>query len=510
MSEQLALYVFIVGVAGLLYLDRDKSVRTSKALWLPIIWTCIAGSRPVSMWFGTAEPGRTDSVIASTLDGSPMDAAVFEALIAAALVALFLRRKRAISFVKASGPVLIYLLYCMISIVWSPIPGPASKRWIKDAGDLVMVLLIVTEAQPIAALGRFFARVGFVLLPFSVETIRWSITGRAFDDDGTPSNVGLTENKNSLGLIVFLVSLGVLWNIRGLLMDKSAPHRTRRLVAQCALLAFGIWLLQMAHCATAIACFVLGAALMFATSLRPIRIRPSRVHALCLGIILAGGVALFFGGESTVTGMLGRQSNLTGRTDIWKACLRAADSPILGVGFESFWNTNVEKVAVRLPNYDAKTIHNLVSAHNGYIEVYLDLGFVGLCLIAFILISGYRNAVKSFQFSPQFGSLLLAYITTAVFYSITEVGFRVLTPSWIFLLIAAINANALAAGLIPGGKPRIPSLRLSTSSRMSALNSSIPQPQRPDTGAIQGAMLLRSESPEMFSTGLVRTKMEHE
>jgi O-antigen ligase len=430
-----------------------------------------------------------------------MDAAVFEVLIAAALVALFLRRKKAIPFLKASGPVLLYLLYCMISTVWSPIHGPAFKRWIKDAGDLAMVLLIVTEAQPIAALGRFFSRVGFILLPFSVETIRWSTVGRGFDDDGTPSNVGLTENKNSLGLIVFLVSLGVLWNIRGLLMDKSAPNRKRRLVAQCTLLAFGIWLLQMAHCATAIACFVFGAALMLLTSLRAIRNKPRKVHALCLSIILFGGIFLLFGGESAVTGMLGRQSNLTGRTGIWKASLAAADSPILGTGFESFWNTNVEKVALRLPDYDAKTIHNLVSAHNGYIEVYLDLGLVGLCLITVILISGYRNAVKSFRYSSQLGSLLLAYVATGIFYSITEVGFRVLTPSWIFLLLAMVSANGVASGLIAGGKSRIPASRMKAASKMSPFDEEIPQPH--------GAMVLCAESRGPLATGLLRAKMEN-
>jgi O-antigen ligase len=90
---------------------------------------------------------------------------------------------------------------------------------------------------------------------------------------------------------------------------------------------------------------------------------------------------------------------------------------------------------------------NLVSAHNGYIEVYLDLGWVGLCFIAFILISGYRRAAKAFGRDPQFGSLILAYIATSALYSITEVGFRVLAPSWIFLLLAVVSASGVAAGL---------------------------------------------------------------
>jgi exopolysaccharide production protein ExoQ len=450
MGAQLALLICSLGVAGLFYLDRDQSVPNSKALWLPVIWIWIAGSRAVSVWFG--DGGGSSAALASSLDGSPMDAAVFQVLIAAGILVLFLRRRRASALLKASGPLLLYFAYCMISTSWSAFHGPAFKRWIKDVGDLVMVLVIVTDPRPIAALRRLYSRIGFILLPFSVALIRYTDLGRGYDPDGGPENTGVTTNKNSLGLIVYLVSLGALWNVRALLMDKEAPNRTRRLVAQCTLLTFGVVLLQMAHSATSIACFLLGAGLMLATSLPAIRTRPNKVHALCLGIFLAGGLLMLFGGQSLVTSALGRKSNLSGRTDIWKACLNAVQNPLIGSGFESFWNTNIEKVADGLRGY--WQIHNLVSAHNGYIEVYLDLGFVGLCLISMILVIGYLRAGEAFQRDPQFGSLILAYIITSAFYSITEAGFRVLAPSWIFLLLAVISANGVAAGLFGGKSAR--------------------------------------------------------
>ena len=163
-------------------------------------------------------------------------------------------------------------------------------------------------------------------------------------------------------------------------------------MAQCTLLTFGIVLLQMAHCATAVACFILGGGLIFATGLRAIRRRPARVHALCLGNLLAGGLAMLFGGESDVTSALGRQSNLSGRTEIWAAVIPAVPNPIVGAGFESFWiSPNVKKVWRSLSGWWHP--EGLNEAHNGYIEVYLNLGWIGVCLIALILISGYRRAV---------------------------------------------------------------------------------------------------------------------
>src|ERR1700690_486228 len=100
MNASLALLIFSVGIAGLFYLDRDKSIRTSKALWLPVAWLWIAGSRPVSSWFGVSV---YEGGIAATLDGSPMDAAIFEVLIVAGLIALFQRRDRTIVLLKTSG-----------------------------------------------------------------------------------------------------------------------------------------------------------------------------------------------------------------------------------------------------------------------------------------------------------------------------------------------------------------------------------------------------------------------
>jgi len=472
-----AFLIFCIGVGGLFYLDREKSVRTSKALWLPVIWLWIAGSRSVSAWLasGGGFSHGSASELTSTLDGSPLDAAIFEALIVVAVIALFQRRSRTIALLNANGPVVIYFLYCLLSTAWSPIHGPAFKRWIKDVGDLVMVLLIVTDAQPIAAIRKLYSRVGFILLPFSIYMIRYTDLGRGFDPDGRPMNTGVTTNKNELGLIVYLVSLGALWNMRALLVDKEAPNRARRLVAQSTLLVFGIVLLQMAHSATSIFCFGLGGGLMLAANLPSVRKRPSRVHALCLGILLVGAFTLLFGGESLVTSALGRQSNLSGRTQIWKAAIAAADSPVLGTGFESFWNVNVEKVALGLRGY--WEIHNLVSAHNGYIEVYLDLGLVGLCLITTILISGYWRAGKAFQRNREIGPLILPYIVTSAFYNITEGGFRVLGSSWIFLLLAVVTASGVAAGLVGDRKLGVPSSRDSRARRTTAANELISERQ---------------------------------
>jgi O-antigen ligase len=89
---------------------------------------------------------------------------------------------------------------------------------------------------------------------------------------------------------------------------------------------------------------------------------------------------------------------------------------------------------------------NLNTAHNGYIDAYLNLGLVGVGLIALILLSGYTRANGAYQRDQEMGSLALAYLVTTAVYSVTEAGFRMQTPSWMALLLGVVAAGGLSKG----------------------------------------------------------------
>jgi exopolysaccharide production protein ExoQ len=474
MNPSVATLICACGIAGLFYLNRDRSVRTSKALWLPIIWVGIIGSRAVSGWLGITPSSGTNV----QLDGSPVDAAISGVLLAAAIAVLIYRKKRVLILVRANWPVLAYLSFCLVSTAWAYYPDVAFKRWTKAIGDLAMALVIVTDAEPVAAVRRLISRVGFVLLPLSVLFIKYyGDLGRGYTPDGEPMNTGVTTNKNSLGLIVLVISLGALWNVRYLFIDKDEPNRRRRLAAQCTLLAFGLALFNMADSATCTACFMLGATLILTTGLSSIRRHPSRAHTLCLGILLAGGVVFLFGGDAGVAHALGRKENLTGRTDIWAAVIPTVPSPIVGAGFESYWiSPSAETFRNTLRFKGWWHPENLNEAHNGYIETYLNLGGIGICLITLILVSGYRRAVAAFRLYPELGSVLLAYIAMAAIYSITEAGFRILNPCWFFLLLGVLGASAITSGVVNIKKPKSSASHISTGHK-SVENDLIPESQ---------------------------------
>ena len=152
---------------------------------------------------------------------------------------------------------------------------------------------------------------------------------------------------------------------------------------------------------------------------------------------------MFFGGGASAAQALGRDPTFSGRTVIWSTLIRLAPNAVVGAGFESFWlnRSAIEKLAT------ATGGQVLNEAHNGYLEVYLELGWVGVGLIAVILIDGYRRSVAVFRRDPRWGGLLIAYVVSATVYNLTEAGFRMMDPIWIFLLLAIIASNGVASGI---------------------------------------------------------------
>ncbi len=152
-------------IAGLFYLAREKGADTSKALWIPLLWLLIVASRPVSMWLHI---NREITLEDRYTEGSPLDATYYAMLLVAGLLTLNRRWARIKGFLQANLPILLFFFYCGLSIVWADAPAIAAKRWIKAVGDLVMVLVVLTDPNPALAIRRIFERMGFVLLPLSI------------------------------------------------------------------------------------------------------------------------------------------------------------------------------------------------------------------------------------------------------------------------------------------------------------------------------------------------------
>jgi len=169
MPRLIATIVFAFVIWQLFRLNREGQVRTSKALWLPTFWMFIGASRNVSEWFYGARGGGSERY----LEGSPLDRAVLSAVLAAGVIVLLFRSRRVGMLLKSNLPILLYFLYCGISVLWSEFPDVAFKRWFRALGDVVMVLIVLTDPDWVAALRRLLTRLAFVLVPLSILFSRY-------------------------------------------------------------------------------------------------------------------------------------------------------------------------------------------------------------------------------------------------------------------------------------------------------------------------------------------------
>jgi O-antigen ligase len=107
---------------------------------------------------------------------------------------------------------------------------------------------------------------------------------------------------------------------------------------------------------------------------------PTRVIA-ALTFLFGTPVALLmlFFWRAPLLALLGRDATLSGRTLIWRQVLMfIAQRPWLGWGYEAFWRgTRGEAFRV-----DAALNFVVFHAHNGFLEIWLNLGLAGLVLFA--------------------------------------------------------------------------------------------------------------------------------
>jgi O-antigen ligase len=107
-----------------------------------------------------------------------------------------------------------------------------------------------------------------------------------------------------------------------------------------------------------------------------------------MGLLLAGLAAPLL--AAPLLHLLGKDVTLTGRTDLWRLMLQAAgERPLLGYGYSTGFRQEVARLVA------ARSAYGYVpNAQNGYLDVVLNLGLVGLGLTLATLGLGLWRAIR--------------------------------------------------------------------------------------------------------------------
>jgi len=127
---------------------------------------------------------------------------------------------------------------------------------------------------------------------------------------------------------------------------------------------------------------------------------------------------------------IGRDPTLSGRTDIWNALLdKAWERPWLGYGFQTFW------VDGGGAEYVWRAIRYKVGhAHNGFLNIVADLGFVGLFFFLASIAFTYQRAIVYLRSGKTSAELWpIMYVTFFFMYNHSES--TIIEPSSIFWVL---------------------------------------------------------------------------
>jgi exopolysaccharide production protein ExoQ len=445
MPPAIASIIVGIGIASLFFLDRGEKSRVSNAFWIPTAWLFFCVSRSVSQWLGIG-PTAADAADASVyLEGSPVDRSVFIVLEVVALIVVISRRRRVSPILRSNWVIGLFFVYAALSISWSDYPVVTFKHWIKGIGDVMMVLIVLTEPSVTGAVKRLVTRIGFALLPLSMLFIRYyPLLGRRITNSLTSEPVGVCTQKNGLGTLCYIFGLGLLWRFRSAYNGRKDPNRSRRLLALGTVLSMVVWLLWMCNSLTSICALSMGGAVMLLSTRPVFRRKPNLVHVLILGVVAFSAYAVFFQSSGALVQSLGRDATMSGRTTGWPIILSFVTNPLVGAGYESFWlGPRLEKIWEAFPNLP------IGQAHNGYIEMYLILGWIGVALLGVLIVTGYRNVVGAYRRDPDLGSLRIAWFLAVVVNGYTEGVFRMMAPPWIVFLLATAAAPWMPHRMMP-------------------------------------------------------------
>ncbi len=297
---------------------------------------------------------------------------VFQAIILTILCWMWwLRRRYLLPVLRDIFPYLIILILCALSTFWSDYQFPTLRRSVTLSscvffGAYCYLQFGVKGTLDLLGKATIVVAILSIVVYFALPAIGHET---ALGYEGAMR--GVFSQKNSMGEAMLLASSCYLYQ----LIDNPKSY-----VRPLLCLALLYFCMIMANSATSvlIAIIVLAVGAMFWSEANWRR-RLVVIYLLAVGFVLIAAFALF--DTAALLAHFNRDPSFTGRLPLWDASLQAAMlRPWLGYGYSGFWNQDSIIVQSIWEAIDWQA----PSSHNGYIDILLQIGIIGLLPYAWV------------------------------------------------------------------------------------------------------------------------------
>ena len=324
-----------------------------------------------------------------------------------------------------------YLAFAGASVLWAFSPEQSFIRYVQQVMIITSVVLPAMLAGRTVDMTRaLFLCFSFALIlncffVFAFGYVTTANTGTGLVDIGYQ---GYFENKNYLGEFAAPAFLLALYEIL---------QRGWRRIMGIIVVVIAILLVNLSHSKTSFGLALICPLLAWLTLLvrKVTRISPAIILLaipLCYFVLsIAFNINLF----ERISWYLYHDYSLTGRTAIWDfAQHEIGRRPLFGWGYQSFW------LVPDSPAGDARGwVKNVPTAHNGYYDTMLQIGYVGLAFLLAFIIATLHVVGHVADRDPRRAQLLLSLVLFFILYNFFESlwmqGFEFL---WlVFVIVAA-------------------------------------------------------------------------
>ncbi len=341
------------------------------------------------------------------IEGTPALQLLWAAVYAMVAALLVPYAPSILALLRANKLLLHLLALCVISATWSENPVVTLRKCIALVGTMALGLLLALRFDLRDQLRLIAAVLGLAALASLCAALFFPSSFPATEFSASAWN-GVFSHKNLLGRSMCLGTIAFLSLERRSLAEYLLSFSG-------AALCFAM--LLASHSQTALVVLLGMLLLMGLTSFLCAEWRQA-VGALLLMIVGSVPIAWsLIAYRADWIALLGRNESFTGRTKIWDASLLSiAQRPWLGYGYGAFWwVAQQSRQALALIGYP--TPH----AHNGFLDIALQLGIFGLVAFAALWLLATFAALHQLRSTPGRAARWPLYcLVFAVLYSFSE------------------------------------------------------------------------------------------
>jgi O-antigen ligase len=332
----------------------------------------------------------------------------------------------------------IFVAFALVSVFWSAAPGATLSR---DIGLVRVTLFGVyftsryTVNEQLQLLAWTFGIAALLSLVFAVALPSYGIMGMGSVMDAenlahTGSWRGIYTHKNGLGRIMVLSAM-----VQLLVASSSRQYSWLAWVG----FSLSVGLIVFSTSKTSLVIFL--TIMLLIPLYRALRWNTSVVLPFFITLILVSGgvITVLVSNAEAILGTLGKDLTLTGRTDLWLVALEKIwERPWLGYGYYGFWQgMNGESADIWIA-----LKWEVPHAHNGFLDVAIDLGFLGLLIFLIPFLAAWLRAIMWVRhIKTSEGLLPLGYLTFMVLSNLTESSIIRPNTFWILYVVITLSMH---------------------------------------------------------------------